>query len=256
MLKQIAAPDHVIALALDGKLTGEGIQKYRRIFEDKLQQHLRLGVYVDLTALTDMDANALIEGAKADLELLSHINQLSRLAFVSDKDWPQAVVSFMQQILPALEMKVFPSDQREEAMSWAADLAQAPAPRGAAIRFLPTSRDSVLAFEIDGVISSEEMPRVIKRLEDYFAGHDKVRLLNRMKYFGGIDPSVFLQSGLISMKLSALKKVERYAIVGAPGWMRKVVDAMNPIFPDIDMRTFPAEREVDAWAWLEAEPVE
>ena len=51
-----------------------------------------------------------------------------------------------------------------------------------------------------------------------------------------------------------METVEHDAIVGAPGGMRKVIDAMNPAFPDIDMRTFPADREEDAWAWLEAEP--
>jgi hypothetical protein len=256
MLKKITAPDHVIALALDGKLTGEGIQEYRSILEEKLKQHAQLGVYVDLTSLADMSANALIEGTKADIELFSHINQLSRCAFVADKEWPQTIVSFAQQLFPTLEMKVFPSGQREEAKKWAADVAEAPAPTGPAIRFLPTTRDDVLAFEIDGVMSSEEMPGVIKKLEDYLAEHDKVRLLNRMTHFGGFDPSIFMQSGLVSMKLSAMEKVERYAIVGAPGWMRKVIDAMNPAFPDIDMRTFHADREEDAWAWLEAEPAE
>src|SRR5690554_45190 len=98
MLKQVSAPDHVIALSLDGKLTGEGIQNYQSIFEEKLKQHAQVGIYVDLTTFSDMSANALIEGAKADMELFSHLNQLSRCAFVSDKEWPQTVVSFAQQL--------------------------------------------------------------------------------------------------------------------------------------------------------------
>lgn len=256
MLKKVTASDHVIALTLDGKLTGEGIQEYRSLLEEKLKQHAQLGLYVDLSSLTDISANALSEGAKADMELFSHINQLSRCAFVADKEWPQIIVSFMKQIFPTLEIKVFSSDQREEAKKWAADVAEPSATKDPAIRFLPTTKDEVLAFEIDGVMSSEEMPGVIKKLEDYLAEHDKVRLLNRMTHFGGFDPSIFMQSGLVSMKLSAMEKVERYAIVGAPKWMCKVIDAMNPAFPDIDMQTFPADREVDAWAWLEAKPVE
>ena len=102
----------------------------------------------------------------------------------------------------------------------------------------------MLAFEIDGVMSSEEIPRVIQQLEDYLTEHHEVRFFNRMKHFG---PSIFMQTSLVSMQLSAMQKVERYAIVGAPGWMRKVIDVMSPAFPDIDMRTFPADREVDAW---------
>jgi len=253
MLKQVSAPDHVIALSLDGKLTGEGIQNYQSIFEEKLKQHAQVGIYVDLTTFSDMSANALIEGAKADMELFSHLNQLSRCAFVSDKEWPQTVVSFAQQLFPMLEMKVFPSGQRKEALEWATDVSEAPANKEASIRFLPTTKDNVLAFEVDGVMSSEEMPGVIKKLEGFLADHDKVRLLFRMKHFGGFDPSILMQSGLFSMKLSAMEKVERYAIVGAPGWMRKVVDTMNPAFPDIDMQTFPTDREGEAWVWLEAE---
>ncbi len=255
MLKQVSAPDHVIALSLDGKLTGEDIQAYQSIFERKLQQHPQVGVYIDLTALSDMSANALVEGAKADMELFSHTSQLNRCALVSDKEWPQTIVSFAQQLFPVLDMRIFPSSRSEEALIWAADTSAAPVSKGAAIRFLPTTKDNVLAFEVDGVMSSEEMPGVIRKLEDFFAGQSKVRLLNRMKHFGGFDPSILMQSGLFSMKLSAMEKVERYAIVGAPGWMRKVIDTMNPFFPDIDMQTFPADREDDAWAWLEAEPV-
>lgn len=253
MLKQVSAPDHVIALALEGKLTGEGIQEYQSVFEKKLQQHAQIGVYVDLTTFSDMSKNALIKGAEADIELFSHLSQLSRCAFVSDKEWPQTMISFAQQLFPMLDMRVFPSSQSKEALTWAADTSDTPASKETSIRFLPTTKDSVLAFEVDGVMSSEEMPSVIKKLDEFLADHDKVRLLFRMKYFGGFDPSILMQSGLFSMKLSAMDKVERYAIVGAPGWMSKVVGAINPVFPDIDMQTFSADREEDAWAWLEAE---
>jgi hypothetical protein len=63
-----------------------------------------------------------------------------------------------------------------------------------------------------------------------------------------------MQSGLVSMKLAAMQKVERYAIVGAPGWMHKAIETLNPVFPDIEMRTFSVDREVDAWSWLGAKP--
>ena len=56
------------------------------------------------------------------------------------------------------------------------------------------------------------------------------------------------------MKLAAMQKVERYAIVGAPGWMRKILESVNPAFAEIDIRTFPADQEADAWTWLGAEP--
>jgi hypothetical protein len=254
MFKQLTAPDHVVAMGLSGKLTGEDIKQYRSILEDKLAKHGQISVCIDFTGLSDMNADALVEGTKADLELLRHIGQLGRLAFVSDKEWPQAIIGWVTPLLPTFEMKLFPPDQRDAAISWAAESPRRPKAETPAFRFLPTSREDVLAFEINGVISSEEMPGVIKRFEAFLERHDKVRLLNRMTHFGGIDPSVFMQSGLVSMKLAAMQKVERYAIVGAPVWMGKIIETMNPMFADIDMRTFAADQEADAWAWLGATP--
>jgi hypothetical protein len=112
----------------------------------------------------------------------------------------------------------------------------------------------VLAFEINGVISTETLPGIIDEVNNFLARHEKVRMLGRIKHLGGFDPAIYMQSGLFSMKFAAMQKVERYAIVGAPGWMETVIKSSNPLFPSIDMRTFSEDREADAWAWLDAEP--
>jgi hypothetical protein len=36
--------------------------------------------------------------------------------------------------------------------------------------------------------------------------------------------------------------------------MHKAIETLNPVFPDIEMRTFSVDREVDAWSWLGAKP--
>jgi hypothetical protein len=254
MFEQLSAPDHVIAFRLSGKLAAEDIQKYKALFDEKFPKHKHVGVYIDLTGFSDMSADAIIEDAKVEFALFSHLNQIVRCAMISDKEWPQAIAKFVGPLFPDLGLKAFTPDQSDEAMKWGAELpesSEAPLP---AFRFLPTSKDDVLAFEINGLISSAEMPGVIEEFESFFKNHEKVRLLNRLKHFGGIDPAVFMQGGLVSMKLAAMQKTERYAIVGAPGWMRKIVESVNPAFADIDIRTFPADREADAWAWLGAEP--
>lgn len=256
MYTQLPAPEHVIAMHLSGKLTGEDIKEYKDILDEKLGTHDRLGMLVDFTGLADMNADALVEGTKADLELLGHSHQFSRLAFVSDKEWPKAMINFMKPVLPTFEMKVFTPDKSDEAMTWAAEPPKAPKSQTPAFRFLSTSKEDVLAFEIDGVISAKEMPELIKTFRTFLERHEKVRMMNRIKHFGGIDPAVFMQSGLVSMKLAAMQKVERYAIVGAPGWMRQIIETVNPAFADMDMRTFPEDQENEAWAWLGAEPAQ
>jgi len=116
----------------------------------------------------------------------------------------------------------------------------------------PTTRDDVFAFEMNGVISSKELPGLIEDVNAFLDQHENARMLNRIKHLGGIDPSVFLQNGLFPMKMAAIQQVDRYAIVGAPGWVQKMIETVNPVFPDIDMRTFPADHETEAWDWIGA----
>ncbi len=255
MFEQLSAPDHVVAMRLSGKLTGDDVSRYKNLFDRKLEDHERVGVCADLTGFSDMTLDAILTDAKVELELATYLNQIGRVAFVSDKEWPQALIQLSSGLFPTLAMKSFTPDQVEAAIQWSAELPEAAKSETHAIRFLPTTEDDVLGFEINGTISAEEMPDVIKEFDTFLAHHEKVRLLNRMKHFGGIDPEVFMQGGLISMKLSAMNKVERYAIVGAPGWMSKIIGTMNSVFGDIDMQTFPADREDEAWAWLGARPV-
>ena len=112
----------------------------------------------------------------------------------------------------------------------------------------------MLGFEIDGAMTPASVTGLVTDMQAFLDRHDQVRLLGRIKHLGGIDPTLFLQSGLLSMKLAAMQKVERYAIVGAPAWMNTAVKALDPMLTDIELRTFAAAHEADARAWLGATP--
>lgn len=252
MFQKITAPDHVFAVQYSDKMSGTDVLQSKQWLDEILGKHKSMGALVDFTGLSDMTADALSSGVKTDLDFLRHIGQFYRFAFVSDKEWPSAVLGMISPLVASMEMKLFKPAQREEALTWVAQPPEAHKTDMPAFRFLKTSKDDVLAFEINGVISAEEMPRVMKEFETFLNAHEKIRLLNRMTHFGGIDPSVLLQSGLVSMKLAAIQKVERYAIVGAPVWMGKIIETLNPVFPNLDMRTFTAAQENEAWVWLDA----
>lgn len=254
MIERIAAPDHVLAIRLAGKVTAEDVAAVKRALDPMLARHERIGFMVDLTGFSDATAEAIAEDVRYELSLLGKAGQFRRGALVTDKEWLGVVMGFTAQLLPRLEMRIFAPAQQDEALRWAADLPADPADRAPAIRLLPTDRDDVLGFEVDGVIAAAELPGLIDRVNAVLGRHDKVRMLARIKHLGGVEPAAFMQSGLISMKLAAIQKLERYAIVGAPGWMNQAVETINPVFADIDMRIFPADREAEAWAWLDARP--
>ncbi|EAR21741.1 SpoIIAA family protein [Nitrococcus mobilis] len=248
------ASEQVLAITISGILTADDIEQYRTALKEKLARHERIGLWVDFSELADVSAEALFAGVKADLELFGRLDRFTRYALVSDKQWPQALIDFLQPLFPARPMQLFPSAQRAMALQWAAEATKPPTSVPPAVRFLPTTADDVLAFEINDVTAAPEMPDVTAKFNSFLVKHDRVRLLNRIRHFAGIDPKIFMQSGLVSMKLAALQKVGRYAIGGALTWMAEIIETMNPAFTDIDMRVCPADQEAAAWRWIGPQP--
>ena len=64
---------------------------------------------------------------------------------------------------------------------------------------------------------------------------------------------VLLQSGMLSTKLNAMKKLERYATVGAPQWMQKTIDTLSPMLSGIEVRAFAGDKEKEVWWWIGAQ---
>ncbi|WP_070987876.1 STAS/SEC14 domain-containing protein [Halofilum ochraceum] len=254
MLEPLEAPDHVLALRIAGKLTGRDVDRYSAMFHEKLERRGGLGACIDLSGFADLDAAGLVKGTAADLEFLAHIGRFRRVAIVSDKNWPHVLVALIERVVPDLPLCVFGAEQADEAMQWAAQQPAAASPRAPALRFMPTSHDDVLGFEINGVLTAAETPAIVSTFNEFLARHERVRVLNRMTGFRGIEVGALAKTGLLSMKLSALQEVERYAIVGAPAWMTALIARIDPLFPDMAIRSFAADAEEEAWQWLDARP--
>ena len=58
----------------------------------------------------------------ADIVLFNPVKQMSRCGLAANKVWPKAIGSFIQQILFALVLKMFPSGYCEEALRSAAGI--------------------------------------------------------------------------------------------------------------------------------------
>lgn len=257
MFENLKAPDNVLAMHFSGELTADDIKQYQSLFQGKIKAGTTLGAVIDFTGLSDMSAKALESGAQADMAFLEHIGQFPRMALVSDKQWPAIVVGLVKFVMPGTETKVFPSAQQDKAIQWAAEAPAAPQRGGTAgggISKIQTDQEDVYAFEIDGVLSGDSVEKFSDDANAFFANHEEVRMLGRIKNFAGFDLGMVLQSGLLSMKLNAIRKVGKYAVVGAPGWMQKVVAAVAPIMPGMEIKAFAAENENEAWQWIGAKP--
>lgn len=72
MFEVMKAPDHVLAFRVSGTMTVEDVNAYKLRIDGMLKKHDRIGICVDLSKLSDVTADALVEGTKADFALLRH----------------------------------------------------------------------------------------------------------------------------------------------------------------------------------------
>jgi hypothetical protein len=100
-------------------------------------------------------------------------------------------------------------------------------------------------------VTEKDIEEAVKELKSKFERKEKVNILARMKNFKGFDLSALLNDDLYRVKYQSLSKVEKYAVVGAPTWMRNFLELIDPAF-NLKIRVFDVEKENDAWEWVGA----
>ncbi|MSU91053.1 hypothetical protein GE300_15800 [Rhodobacteraceae bacterium 2CG4] len=241
----------VIHAVLEGTVTRDEILPFYAALDEALKGRGRVGVVVDLSGLSDMTADAIVEDARRELALLPRLRRVPRVALVSDKQFLAALTRWADALLPGTDMRAFGAAESDAARAWVADaprLRRADVLRGG-LREIPTGQPDVFAFELDGPFDAADLDPIIERIDALVDRHDTIDMLARVRRFEGFDPRLLTRSGLFSMKLNALRHLGRYAIVTDAAWLRTLARMMEPVMP-MDVRTFPLDGEDAAWAWL------
>ena len=251
MIQILPAPDHVVASRVAGKLTGHDYERLFQELNSRLKQHQHIGVYTDATELKGVTAEAVVTDLRYSLARLGELNRFSREAIITDKPWLRVLSRAADALLPHSEIRAFPRTERETALAWAAAVPeQAHAP---GLHRIPTNRADTFAFTWNGTISVEDMTEFVRGMQPATAAHDRIRLLARIERLGGLVPGAITRSGLLPWKQSLFRKVERYAIVGGPAWLGRVVRVARRM-SGIEIRHFEASGEHEAWLWIGARP--
>ncbi len=106
-----------------------------------------------------------------------------------------------------------------------------------------------MAFEVTGRITEKDVDAVFEPLQSVMKGHAKVNVLAMFMRWDGFDPALLLDGSTMASKFGLIGHLKRYAIVGAPSWIRSLVSAMGPVMP-FEMRFFDKNDEASAREWV------
>ncbi|HQZ27928.1 MAG: STAS/SEC14 domain-containing protein [Verrucomicrobiales bacterium] len=248
MIERIPSYETVFAIRLRGVIEKSDIQSLRSQIEAMLAVHEKIGMVIDITGLDDVTAGAIVEDLKLEASLMGKIWHFPRIAILSDKQWVGGMMTVLGKLVPRVETKAFVSGEMDAALAFASELPEKKKnPR--ALRFLDVDDPKIIAFEINGKPGREDIEEAVRVFDPRILGDQKFNALVRIVNYPGFHLDILTQESFFSMKLSAIKHIEKYAIVGAKRWMEIVATGMGH-FTSMEIRTFDLDEETEAWAWL------
>ena len=168
MIEQMQTPSHVVGMKLAGKISAADVEGIKPVLDKALAEHARIGVVIDVTGFEDASAEAIRADVKYEMGLMGKIGQFARAAFIADKEWLRTVTGFAGSLVPTMALGVFASGEEDKAIAWAGKVAEAPTIKGDALRMITTDREDVFGFEIDGVITPDNIRPFMDKFADDF----------------------------------------------------------------------------------------
>lgn len=252
MLDYLPSRDDVIAIRCGGRLSHDELDGYVDRLEASLAARDRTHLYAEIVDFSGFDTARFAELVKRSGFWFRSLDKVGRVAIVADQSWIRWVAKAESAVLPHVSYETFESAERERALAWVEG--RLDAPHGSAIKVIETDRPDVFGFEIDGHAAKAELDAVAAFFRQAMQDQAKVSFLGRIRDIGGFQLSGLLTGDYFAMKREALERLERYAVVGGPGWLQTMLGTLAPLFK-AEIRHFDAEDEEAAWAWLGARPV-
>ena len=230
MLDVLPAPDTVVALRASGRIDRDDVERAIQAVEAALARQERIALYAEID-IAGITPGAFARDLGYGLGKLGELRRFPRAAVVTSREWVRWIVRIQDAVLPQIEIRTFPPAERDDAFAWASQplprVEAEPPSTSPSVRAIETATPGVIAFEVDGRIRSDDIPRLIATSED----------------------ALKTQDGLVAMKMKGLRQVERYALVGGPPWMKTVAAWSSPLVRT-ETRHFDLGQEGEAWRWL------
>ena len=115
------------------------------------------------------------------------------------------------------------------------------------IEYRETAGTGVVEITVDGFVTETELRDIASRLEAFIKSHGKVRILEVIKDFGGMDPMAFWED--IKFAFTHLNDFSRCAVVTDAQWIEWWSKAVRP-FLNCQVEVFQLADVDKAREWL------
>ncbi len=107
----------------------------------------------------------------------------------------------------------------------------------------------IVEIVVDGKLTQDEYTRCLQPLEAMIALHGKIKILEEIRGFSGVEPSALWEG--IKFDFHHLKDISHCAVVSDKGWVGPIAKASGA-FLACKVRVFPLAELEQARQWLNA----
>lgn len=251
MLKMMTEPNsNIVEFWIDGTITQEEYDRIATAFEEKIAKHGKVRILKDVETFQGFSN---LNFGKANKFSLNHMKDIKKAAVVTELDWTGPMIKAMKPLL-GMEVRQFKCSEIEEARTWLRTepmfeaAAPLPSPGTDAKPGLSWHEDEtgVIELEILGYITKADIQLATSKLREAFTRHEKIRLIEIIRHFEGMDPSAVWEDLKLTRNVG---KFSHVAVVGDRGWVHGDSRIMDAIF-SAEIQVFNLNEVEQARTWI------
>lgn len=175
---------------------------------------------------------------------LSHIDDFTHIAVVAEPTWMQTIAGAVDSVLSA-KVKAFDSSQIEQAREW---LVNAPEPsHESKLEYRNNPDNNIVEITIEGKITEADFDQLISQAQADFKKHSKLRILEEIRSFEGIDPIALWRD--LKFGLPHINDITHVAVVTDAKWIQTFSTAIDSVLP-AEVKAFNLSQLEEARKWL------
>lgn len=231
---------NVVELIVEGHITEADLDQVIAQIKMDINKHGKLRLLEEIRSFEGIDPIALWKDAQFGL---SHVDDFTHAAVVAEAEWVRTISTAANNILSA-QVKSFEPDQIEAARTW---LLTAPDPNQASgMEYRSSPENNIVEVIVEGKITAADFDRIVPLMKADLAKHGKVKVLEEIRRFEGMDPMALWQD---LQQAYMVKDITHVAMVADVQWMRTVAEAVSAIFP-AEIKAFERSQIEAARTWL------
>ena len=118
MFEVIHTKDDVLAVLIDGKITGEDLASIMDRLDTAMAANETVHVYAETRSIDGIEINGLAAHIARATPLFARLDRFGRVAVVADQLWIRALTRIESALLPHISYRVFKPEDRGAALMW------------------------------------------------------------------------------------------------------------------------------------------